>query len=243
MNLSYILVLIGALLCSVAAGRVKSVYRKYSTVRATCGMTGAQVARKILNDNGIYDVDVNEISGELTDHYNPSGKAVNLSRKVYCEPSISSIAVAAHECGHVLQYYKGYSFMKFRTFILPIANFGSKIGLPMVVIGLILSGAYRYSYQASNIYMLANLGIIISKIGIWLFAFVVLFQLITLPVELNASNRALKILENSGILISDEVPYGKKVLKAAAMTYVASAASSVLQLLRFLPILTGGKRK
>lgn len=243
MSYSYILVLIGALICSIAAGRVKSVYRKFSRVDAECGMTGAQVARKILNDNGIYDVDVNEIKGELTDHYNPRTKDVNLSRKVYCDSSISSIAVAAHECGHVLQHYKDYSFMKFRTFLLPVANFGSKIGLPMVVIGLILSGAYRYSYQGMNMYTLAYIGVIVSKIGIWLFAFVVLFQVVTLPVEINASNRALKILENSNILRGAEVPFGKKVLKAAAMTYVASVASSLLQLLRLLSLFTGGKRR
>ncbi len=238
--LMYFLVILGSVMCLIASAHVKSTYRKYARVASSCGMTGAQVAQRILRDNDIMDVSVQHVNGELTDHYNPTKKVVNLSDAVYGESSVAAISVAAHECGHVIQHHKGYLPMIVRSWILPLANFGSKIGIPMVIIGLALGGAYRYYSQSAGTY--AYIGSLICTIGVWVFAFAVLFQIVTLPVEINASGRAMRILESTGMLQGEEVKMGSKVLKAAALTYVAAAASSILQLLRLL-LITRGRRK
>ena len=224
---TYFLVLIGAAICMIASANVKSTYQRFSTQRSMTNMTGAQVAERLLRNAGLQDVRVGQVRGELSDHYNPATKMVNLSDSVYGSTSVAAIGVAAHECGHAIQHAKGYFPLKFRTWFVPVANFGSKLAWPLILIGLFINS------QSSQ--MIINAGII-------LFSFAVIFQLVTLPVEFNASSRALALLEEQGILSQQELPYTKKVLGAAALTYVASAASAILQLLRVI-ILFGGRRR
>ncbi len=219
---SYLLVIVGLIICVVASARVNSVYKKYSNTRSASGMTGAQAAQAILNACGVYDVVIKPIKGQLTDHYDPRNKTLNLSESSYNNISIAGIGVAAHECGHALQDAQGYLPLRIRSAIVPVVNFGNYLYFPLIIIGLLFGFT----------------GFI--RIGIFFFTFVVLFQLVTLPVEFNASGRALKILGNTGILTTAEVPIAEKVLKAAALTYVASALSSILQLLR-LVLLFGGR--
>ena len=227
MDWTYALVLIGAVLCMIASARVNGTYRKYARVRSMRGMTGAEAAQRILQQNGIYDVKVEHIRGNLTDHYNPSTKVLRLSDSVYGSNSVAAIGVAAHECGHAVQHQRGYAPLKFRTALVPVANIGSRIGLPLVVLGVILGGA----------------GSVMVQIGIWIFSAAVLFQIVTLPVEFNASNRAMQMLTQYGILGEQEVRQVRKVLGAAALTYVAAAASSILQLLRLIILYGGGDRR
>lgn len=224
---TYFLVLIGAIICMIASANVKSTYKRYSQMRSMTGMTGAQVAERLLRNAGIHDVSVGHVSGELSDHYNPATKVVNLSDAVYGSASVAAIGVAAHECGHAIQHAKGYAPLKFRTWFVPVANFGSKLAWPLILIGLFIT--------TESSQLIINAGII-------LFSFAVIFQLVTLPVEFNASSRALVLLEQQGILSDQELPYTKKVLSAAALTYVASAASAILQLLRII-MLFGGRRR
>ena len=218
-----ILVLIGAALSMWASSRVNSTYRKYSQVRSMTGMTGAQAAQNILRSQGIYDVTVRPVAGQLTDHYDPRTKTVNLSQAVYGESSVAAIGVAAHECGHAIQDNVGYSPLRLRAAFVPLASLGSKLSWPLILIGLFI-GMTPF-----------------IEVGIWMFVLAVLFQLITLPVEFNASRRAVGILDESGILRGQEVEATRKVLGAAALTYVAAAAASILQLLLLL-ILFGNRR-
>ncbi len=214
----YILTLIMAVVCMFASFRVSSVYKKYAKVRSMSGLTGAQAAMEILRRNGITDVAVVHVPGELTDHYDPRSKTVNLSDSVYGSNSVAAVGVAAHECGHVLQHYNAYLPLRIRTAIVPVANIGSKAGIPIIIAGMFFSISP------------------LITIGIWIFSLAVLFQVVTLPVEFNASRRALVMLEDYGILGHEEVDISKKVLTAAAMTYVASAASAVIQLLRLIAL-------
>lgn len=220
-----ILVVIGAVLSMWASGRVQSTFKKYSSVRSATGMTGAEAAKRLLNSQGIYDVTVQSVAGQLTDHYDPRNKTVNLSESVYQSASVAAIGVAAHECGHAIQDNVGYSPLKLRAAFVPIANLGSKLSWPLILIGLMIGG----------------MGSTMISIGIWMFVLAVLFQIITLPVEFNASSRAVKLLDENGILHGEEVNQTRQVLGAAALTYVAAAAASILQLLR-LVILFGGRR-
>lgn len=220
-----VLVLIGAVLSMWASGRVQSTFRKYSTVHSVSGMTGAQAAQKLLNSQGIYDVTIQPVQGQLTDHYDPRSKTLNLSDSVYQSTSVSAIGVAAHECGHAIQDNVGYGPLKLRGAFVPVANIGSQLSLPMILVGLLLGGG----------------GSLLVEIGIWMFTLALLFQIITLPVEFNASSRAVALLGQTGILQGDEVDQTRKVLGAAALTYVAAVAASVLQLLR-LVLLFGGRR-
>ena len=224
---TYLLVLVGAVICMIASARVKSTFRKYSGYRSMTGMTGAQAAQRILNNAGIYDVSIQHVSGNLTDNYNPARKTLNLSDSVYNSTSVAAIGVAAHECGHAIQHQNGYVPLKLRAAIVPVANIGSTIAWPLILIGLF------FGTNTSSLFI---------NIGIICFSFAVIFQLVTLPVEFNASRRALVALEEQGILASNELPYTKKVLSAAALTYVASAAAAILQLLR-LVILFGGRNR
>ena len=205
-----ILVLIGAGLSMWTSWGVKSTYSRYSQVRSMTGMTGAQVAQTILRSQGIYDVTVQSVAGQLTDHYDPRSKTVNLSQAVYGQSSVAAIGVAAHECGHAIQDNVGYSPLRLRAAFVPLANLGSNLSWPLILIGLFI-GMTPF-----------------IEIGIWMFVLAVLFQLITLPVEFNASRRAVGILEQSGILQGQEIASTRKVLRAAAMTYVAAAAASIL---------------
>ncbi len=221
---TYILLIIGAVLSLAASAKLKSTFAKYSSVPAASGLTGEAVARRILHTAGITDVDVVAVSGSLTDHYDPAGKVVRLSEPIYGRTSIAAVGVAAHECGHAIQHAQNYAPLAIRSAIVPVANIGAGFSWPLFVAGLLLS--FRP----------------LITVGIIMFSLAVLFQLVTLPVEINASSRALKMLEGTGILGPDENKAAKSVLTAAALTYVASLASSVLQLLRMI-ILAGGNRR
>lgn len=222
---TYILVLIGAILSMIASAKVNSTFNKYKRVRSMTGMTGAEAAQRILHQNGIYDVAVEHISGNLTDHYDPKNKVLRLSDATYGSNSVAAIGVAAHECGHALQHKDEYLPLKIRSAIVPAANFGSRLGIPIILLGVILGSNYM-----------------LIQIGIWVFSLAVLFQLVTLPVEFNASSRAVAMVERYGILSGDELRHTRKVLSAAALTYVAAAAASILQLLRLI-LLFGGRRR
>lgn len=224
---TYFLVLIGVVLSLLASGRVKSTFAKYSQMRNSRGLTGAQAAEQVLHTAGIYDVRIEHVGGNLTDHYDPRTKVLRLSDSVYGQTSVAAVGVAAHECGHAIQHAKGYGPLKLRSTLVPVANFGSKLAWPLIIFGLFIRG------ESSAI--LINAGIIA-------FLAAVVFQLVTLPVEFNASNRAIRMIADSGMMYGEEIKGAKKVLSAAALTYVASAATAILQLLRIL-ILTGGRRR
>ena len=224
---TYILVIIGAIITCIASSRVNSTFKKYSKYRASIGCTGAEIARRMLNQEGIYDVSVEHISGNLTDHYDPKSKVLRLSDPVYNSTSVAAISVAAHECGHAAQHAQGYGPLVLRSTLVPAANIGCRFGLPIVFLGLLFGGY----------------GSTLALIGVAVFSISVLFQLVTLPVEFNASRRGLHLLSESGILQQDEIGKCKKVLGAAALTYVAAAASSILQLLRLLIISGAGSRR
>lgn len=221
---TYILVFIGVILSMAASAKVKSTFSRYSRVRSLSGLTGAQAAERILHQAGIYDVGIAHVSGDLTDHYDPRSKTLRLSDTVYGSTSVAAVSVAAHECGHAIQHQVNYAPLKLRAAMVPVTNFGAAISWPLILIGILMGGSK-----------------LLIMIGIWMFIAVVAFHFVTLPVEFNASSRALRIMDESGILHGDENSYARKVLGAAALTYVASAASMVLQLLRLL-ILTRGFR-
>ena len=224
---TYILVVIGAVICMIASARVKGTFNKYSQLRSMSGMNGAQVAQRVLQAAGIYDVQVRHVSGSLTDHYDPRTKTVNLSDPVYNATSVAALGVAAHECGHAIQHAKSYAPLSIRSALVPIANFGSMLAWPVILIGLL------FNTRSSGL---------IIDIGILLFSAAVLFQLVTWPVEFDASRRALVMLRTQGILADDELRYTRRVLKSAALTYVASAAAAILQLLRII-LITNGRRR
>ena len=223
---TYFLVIIGAVICLLASAHVNNMFKKYSKYRSMSGMTGAQAAQRILNAAGIYDVEIRHISGNLTDHYDPRNKTLSLSDSVYGSASVAAVGVAAHECGHAIQHQKNYAPLTIRGAIVPVANIGSTLAWPLILIGLFISSR---SGQA------------LITAGIICFSLAVLFQIVTLPVEFNASRRAVRILGETGILGEQELGYTRKVLGAAALTYVAGAASAILQLLRLI-LLFGGRR-
>lgn len=223
---TYFLVIIGAVICLLAFAHVNNTFKKYSKYRSMSGMTGAQAAQRILNAAGIYDVEIRHISGKLTDHYDPRNKTLSLSDSVYGSTSVAAVGVAAHECGHAIQHQKNYAPLTIRGAIVPVANIGSTLAWPLILIGLFISSR---SGQA------------LITAGIICFSLAVLFQIVTLPVEFNASRRAVRILGETGILGEQELGYTRKVLGAAALTYVAGAASAILQLLRLI-LLFGGRR-
>ena len=220
---TYILVLIGVIISLWASAKVKTTYAKYSRVRSMSGMTGAQTAERILYSAGIYDVRIEHVRGDLTDHYDPRNRVLRLSDTVYGSTSVAAIGVAAHECGHAVQDQKDYAPLRIRNSLVPVANFGTMAAWPILIVGLI------FGYNSTLIHL-----------GILLFSLGVLFQLVTLPVEFDASRRAIEMLGSQGILYGDEVRQTRKVLSAAAMTYVAAAAAAILSLLRLL-ILFGGR--
>jgi len=223
---SYLLVLIGVVICLLASSKMKSTFNKYSRVRNHSGMTGRDAAEQILHRAGIHDVRVEHVSGNLTDHYDPRSKVLRLSDAVYGQTSVAAMGVAAHECGHAIQHQVGYAPLTIRGALVPVVNFGSSIAWPLILIGLLFN---------------SRSSVLFINIGIIAFSLAVLFQIVTLPVEFNASGRAIKILGETGMLYPEEVNATKKVLTAAALTYVAGAASAILQLLRIL-LLTNGRR-
>ncbi len=216
-----IFALIGLVLSLIASARVNATFSKYSKVRSYSGMTGAMAAERILHSQGIYDVKIEHVSGKLSDHYDPRNKVLRLSDSTYNNQSVAAIGVAAHECGHAVQHAKGYAPLNLRSALVPVANLGSHLGYILVIIGLLFS---------------STSGSLFITVGLIAFSMAVLFQIVTLPVEFNASSRALVLLEQNGILGSSEVKQSKKVLSAAAMTYVAAAATAILQLLRLIMI-------
>lgn len=220
---TYILVIVAVVISLVAQLLVSSRFSKYSKVASRSGFTGAQAASHILQSQGIYDVSIRRVSGNLTDHYDPRSKTLNLSQSVYDNYSVAAVGVAAHECGHAIQHARGYAPLTFRSALVPVANLGSKLSWLFIILGIFLSMNQTLLY-----------------IGIIMFSAAVLFQIVTLPVEFNASGRALKLLKENGILMNDEVGKTRKVLAAAALTYVAAAATAILQLLRLI-LLFGGR--
>ncbi|MCR4658640.1 MAG: zinc metallopeptidase [Lachnospiraceae bacterium] len=221
---TYILVIIGAVIVLAAQAKVKSAFKKFSKVQSSAGITGAEAAQRALHDNGIYDVTVMHVPGELTDHFNPASKTVNLSDSVFSSTSVAAIAVATHECGHAMQHNEDYFPLRIRSAIVPAANFGSKLGMPILIAGLI------FSFHP------------LTFIGVVLFTLGVAFQIVTLPVEFDASKRALEYLQGSGIVDESELGGSKKVLTAAALTYVASAAAAILTLIRLILLSRGSRR-
>lgn len=222
---TYVLVIIGAVICLLASANVNSVMKKYSKVGNSTGLSGAEAARRILNNEGLYHVQVECLNADSGDHYDPRTNTVRLSYSNYSGSSVTAVGVAAHECGHAIQHAQGYQPLNFRTAIVPVVNIGSKLGFPLIILGVLLSWNY-----------------VLIQIGIWAFSLSVLFQLVTLPVEFNASSRAIAKIDQYGLMSQTENEGCKKVLRAAAMTYVAAAASSILQLMRLF-LLYGRRRR
>lgn len=225
------LVLPGTLLAAWASFQVHSTFSKYAHIRSSLGMTGAEVAEAILNRMGVHNVGIERVAGQLTDHYDPSAKMVRLSDSVYSSDSLAAAAVAAHECGHVLQDVQGYKFMNLRSAVFPATQIGSNLAPLLIMVGFGL------------LFVAQALGNIVLLIGIALFAAVVIFHVVTLPVEFDASRRALKLIDELGILQGDENRGARKVLNAAALTYVAAALVAALQLLQYVLIFMDSNRR
>ena len=226
---TYIVLVMPALILAMAAqGKVSSTFNKYSRVQSPIGITGAEAARRIMEQNGIYDVSIERVSGNLTDHYDPSRKVLRLSDSVYSSSSIAAIGVAAHETGHAIQHARNYAPLSLRSLMVPLANIGSRLSMPLILIGLLFSFA-------------SSMGNTLITLGIIFFGLSVVFTIITLPVEFNASRRAIACLDESRILYSDEIDGAKKVLSAAAMTYVASTVVALANLLRLI-VVFGNRR-
>jgi len=221
---TYILVLIAFALSLFASFGVKSTFAKYDKIRSRRGLTGSDVARKILDANGLYNIRIERVSGNLSDHFDPSAGVVRLSDSTYNSTSVAAIGVAAHECGHAVQHAESYAPIKLRNSIVPVVNIGNSLSMPLFFIGLLMG--------------LTELALV----GALLFGLVLVFQVVTLPVEFNASTRAISVVESMGILDNDEIKGTKKVLKAAALTYVAAVAATALQLLRLLLIVNNRRR-
>lgn len=226
---TFIIVIPAVLFALYAQSKVNSTYKKFSQYSNRNGYTARDVARQILDSNGLYDVQIEHISGNLTDHYDPKANVIRLSDSVDSSTSVAAIGVAAHEVGHAIQHAEGYTPVKIRTALVPITNVGSSISMILIMIGLALVG----------ISSLGDFGVKIAFIGLLAYCLVAVFQIVTLPVEFNASNRALKTLDSRGILVGEEVSQAKKVLSAAAMTYVAALASTLATILRLLIIILG----
>ena len=222
-----VLVLPAILLATWASSNVRSTFKKYSAIRSRRGITGAQAARRVLDANGLQNVRIERISGNLTDHYDPKTNVIRLSDSVYDNPSTAAIGVACHEAGHAVQYAVDYAPIKLRAAIIPATNIGSKLAMPLILLGLL--------FIHTDWYVLAYAGIICFSLS-------TVFQLLTLPTEFNASRRAMEAIESSGLLYKDELPAAKKTLRAAALTYVAALAVSAAQLLRLI-LIVGGRRR
>ena len=223
-----VLVLPAILLATWASSNVRSTFKKYSAIRSRRGITGAQAARRVLDANGLQNVRIERVSGNLTDHYDPKTNVIRLSDSVYDNPSTAAIGVACHEAGHAVQYAVDYAPIKLRAAIIPATNIGSKLAMPLILLGLL--------FIHTDWYVLAYAGIICFSLS-------TVFQLLTLPTEFNASRRAMEAIESSGLLYKDELPAAKKTLRAAALTYVAALAVSAAQLLRLILSVGGIRRR
>ena len=222
---TYVLVLIPLILAMIAQARVSGAFNRYAKVRARSNLTGAQMARMLLDSEGLQDVEIQRVGGQLSDHYDPGNQVLRLSESTYDSPSIAALGVAAHEAGHALQHRDGYGPLMLRSAAVPVANIGSNLAWPLFIMGMI------FSWEP------------LMYAGIGLFALAVFFSLITLPVEFNASRRAMVILERDGYLAADEISGAKSVLSAAALTYVASAFMAIMQLLRLVLLSQRGRRR
>ena len=229
-DMTYIFLVLPCIILSLwASANVKSTFNKYSQKHSARRITGADAARRVLQSNGISNVRVERTGGQLTDHFDPRSNVIRLSDQVYNSTSIASIGVACHEAGHAVQHATQYAPIKLRTAVIPITNIGSRLAMPLILIGLLLSYLGNFSYT-------------IVYIGIGCFALTLLFELITLPVEFNASNRAIRAIEEYGMLSAEEIKGAKKTLQAAALTYIAAAAVTLAQLLRLI-LLFGGRNR
>lgn len=223
---TYFLVLIGMVVCLGASALVNATMKKYGKIRNSTGITGGEAARRILNNEGLYSVQVECLKQDSGDHYDPKSQTVRLSYSNYHNASVTAVSVAAHECGHAIQHDREYAFLNFRSALVPVVNIGSRLGVPLIILGVLLSWNQT-----------------LIQIGIWAFALSLLFQVVTLPVEFNASSRAVDKIYQYGLLNSQETSGSKKVLTAAALTYVAAVAASALQLLRLVLLFGGGRRR
>lgn len=224
MDFTYLILLLATMIFSVWASiRVNTTFKKYSSVRPASGITGAEAARRVLDANGLYNVRIERIHGNLTDHFDPRSNVIRLSDSVYGSSSASAIGVAAHEAGHAVQYANGYAPLKLRNAIIPMTNIGSRLAVPLILLGILFASA-------------GTQFIYIAYIGVACFSLSTLFQLLTLPTEFDASHRALASIDESGLLRGEELTAAGKVLSAAALTYVAALAASLLQLLRLIAI-------
>ena len=234
---SYLVLVVPALLFSLwASARVNSTFKKYSAMRNARGMTGAEAARVVLNANGVTDVRIEYVSGNLTDHYDPKEKVIRLSQDVYDAATPAAVGVAAHEAGHAAQYAANYLPIRIRAAIIPATNLGSKLSVPLIILGLLLPGLRIFAPYTEFFNLIA-------WIGVACYSLCVLFQLVTLPTEFNASRRAVTAIERCGLLLPEEQQGAKKVLKAAALTYVAALSASLAQLLRLIIIVGGRQRR
>lgn len=234
---SYLVLVVPALLFSLwASARVNSTFKKYSAMRNARGMTGAEAARAVLNANGVTDVRIEYVSGNLTDHYDPKEKVIRLSQDVYDAATPAAVGVAAHEAGHAAQYAAHYLPIRIRAAIIPATNIGSKLSVPLIILGLLLPGLRIFAPYTEFFNLIA-------WIGVACYSLCVLFQLVTLPTEFNASRRAVTAIERCGLLLPEEQQGAKKVLKAAALTYVAALSASLAQLLRLIIIVGGRQRR
>ena len=229
-----ILVLIPAMIFAFWAQiRVNSTFKKYARVPSRRGLTGAEAARRVLDANGLRHITIERVHGHLTDHFDPTAGVIRLSDATYASTSVAAIGVAAHEAGHAVQHAEGYVPIKVRSAIIPLTRFGSFLAMPLFLIGLLMGGGSYLGYGIGTIFMVT---------GILFFSFSTLFQLVTLPTEFNASARAMKALEDGGLLAADELPAAKATLSAAAMTYVAALATSLASLLRLILIFNNRRR-
>ena len=219
-------ILVCMIFSGIASSKVKTSFNKHNSTRCRSGYTGYDTVTRLMRANGVYDISVGSVRGFLTDHYHPTKAIVNLSESTYANNSVAAVAVAAHEMGHVMQKKDGYGLYKIRTALVPVVNFGTRLAMPLVLVGLLLDW---FSATAD-----ANTGFYIAMVGVILYGGSLLFALVTLPVELNASHRAQKMLLAEGILTQDEIPAAKEVLSAAALTYLASLMTSLVYFLRFL---------
>ena len=223
---TYFWFMLPAILLSLWAQiKVNSTFSKYSKMSNSRGLTGADAAHRVLSHNDVTGVDLEHVHGNLSDHFDPKTNVIRLSDSVYSQTSVAAVGVAAHEAGHAVQHAQSYSPMRFRAVLVPVSNFGSFLAIPLIILGLFLPVQYSF----------------VVTLGIIFFSFSVLFQLVTLPVEINASNRAIRTLEQTGMLEGEELEGAKKVLKAAAMTYLAAAFASIMSLLRLI-LIFGGRR-
>ncbi len=228
----YFFVIVASIFALIASSRVNATFQKYAKQMTRSGLTGAQAAQKVLAANGVHDVRIAPTSGRLTDHFNPKDKTIYLSEAVYDSPSSAAIGVAAHEAGHAVQHAVGYLPLRIRSAIVPVTNIGSRLAVPLVFFGLILAASMRFPF-----------GYEIALVGVLCYSLCVVFQLVTLPTEFNASSRAMTALETGRILNEEELKGARKTLTAAAMTYVAALAVSLTQFLRLLAIVMGGRRR